>query len=937
MNEKFKKYILFYLQLCYNDISDKLKNLETHLNNLNYLHFIDNNKFNNKMNILYILLKNLNNEYNIEINNKIEKYDNELEYLVKYVNNNENVILQIKSYYNNYPNKLNFIELRKEIKLLIKDVGYINIKDLLKEIFNFNLFNNLDLEIKTLINEIENIVIPLNYNIFDVSNETKTFYWRNNKNYLNDNLQKIRDLWIKIPNNKNKYLKIELVFKLDKLSSILKTCQIVRPVLYKKKIHIINKVNENSNLNLKFVKTLIRYDYLGNIYTMNTDDYVKYIVDLYFKYTKLIDSTFITLMKEFISYSENIKKMYDIIFLLLLGTDDTVDIACLLLGLLKEKKNKFQLYSFIYDNLPFYLQLKIKKSNTHIKNNIDKIKNSNFEDVDYKKLLVINKNIPDYVKSLVMEKIEEMKTFNNEYYKQLTFVKTILHYPWTSPNDDIFFNNLNKDKIKSKEYLQKIEHNLKNLCFGHNNAKQSLLQIIGKWISNPSGQGTCLGFVGPPGVGKTLLAKSVSDALDIPFRQITLGGQNDGEILHGHGYTYSGAQPGMIIKKMVEMGKSRCILYFDELDKACSKHGNINEITSILIHLTDPNMNKNFQDRFFQGIDFPLNKLIIIFSYNDSSLIDPILLDRIKEINVSPYTLDDKINICKNFIIPETKEDIKLDKEIIVNDNILEFLINNYTSEAGVRGIKRKLEEIFLKLNLDKIFCKDLFLKNESINLTKKIITDILSKPKINRVCIYDKSNVGIINGLYATTTGEGGIIPIQIYSNLHNTSDNFEIKLTGKQGDVMKESVMCSLTSAVDYLKRNHNKYGIENFDSYFQSKFKNGFHVHCPSTSTPKDGPSAGCAFTSGFISRILDKKIKNDIGMTGEIDLNGNITKIGGLEFKLYGAKLAGINTVFVPEENKDDYTEIKKKYKNIFTKKFSVKLFSKIDDIIDEILI
>ena len=162
---------------------------------------------------------------------------------------------------------------------------------------------------------------------------------------------------------------------------------------------------------------------------------------------------------------------------------------------------------------------------------------------------------------------------------------------------------------------------------------------------------------------KTLLAKSIGKALNIPFAQITLGGQNDGELLHGHGYTYSGSQPGLIVKKMCEMGSPRCILYFDELDKACSKHGSINEITSILIHLTDPNMNKSFQDRFFQGVDFPLDKVIMIFSYNDSSLVDPILLDRLKEIKVEPYTIIDKLNICQNYVIPELIDSIGINKE----------------------------------------------------------------------------------------------------------------------------------------------------------------------------------------------------------------------------------------------------------------------------------
>ena len=180
---------------------------------------------------------------------------------------------------------------------------------------------------------------------------------------------------------------------------------------------------------------------------------------------------------------------------------------------------------------------------------------------------------------------------------------------------------MRNNNTKAMNYLDKVETTLQTSCYGHGEAKILLLQMIAKWISNSSAGGTCFGLVGPPGVGKTLLAKSVSKALNIPFAQITLGGQNDGELLHGHGYTYSGSQPGMIIKKMVEMGKSRCILYFDELDKTCSKHGNINEITSILIHLTDPNMNKTFQDRFFQGVEFPLDKVIMIFSYNDSKIV----------------------------------------------------------------------------------------------------------------------------------------------------------------------------------------------------------------------------------------------------------------------------------------------------------------------------
>ena len=511
----------------------------------------------------------------------------------------------------------------------------------------------------------------------------------------------------------NRYMKIKLVFKIDFFSYNVRTCQLNRTILYNKKINILDE-SLNKNIDKKFINLFIKQDYLGNIYTYNLDEYILYIEKQYIKFLELSESNFINLMKNFISKEKEFYDTFNLIFLLLLGDDEKIDIAGLLLGLVKEKNiiNKLNMYEFILNNLNYYLILKLKRSSSSIKNKINKIKNISLNDVDYKKQLVINKNIPDNIKNLVLEKIEEMKSFNNEYYKQQTYVKTIINYPWPSKKDDIFFKNLSKDEKKTTNYIKTIDNRLKQTCYGHEESKKSILQIIGKWISNPTSYGMSFGFVGPPGVGKTLLAKSLSKALDIPFAEITLGGQNDGELLHGHGYTYSGSQPGLIVKKMVDMGKSRCILYFDELDKACSKHGNINEITSILIHLTDPNMNKNFQDRFFQGVDFPLDKVIFIFSYNDSSLIDPILLDRIKEIKVAPYNLEDKLLICKNYIIPEIETNIKVKSKLNFSDKILEYLINNYTLEAGVRGIKRKIEEIFLNVNLDILYQNKLFKKS---------------------------------------------------------------------------------------------------------------------------------------------------------------------------------------------------------------------------------
>jgi endopeptidase La len=958
IQNKIKNLKLNILQFKYKYLSDIILRLEKHIDTLFINSYLDFNTKNQILGNIFIISKNLNSAYNnyiiekLDSSNKINNHIAELLNMFKDEDDNElfNKIYPIIKKSIDLP----LIEQENHLKVIISNIGFDNIVELI-DIYDGN-FKLSDKQFE-LISEIRNIFVPTSINYFSVSHNDE-FYWRFPNKYSElDILELTRELWIKNINTENKYLKIQGYFINDSLSCFIKSSQLNYPYLQHNKTKIMT-ILANSSIDPKFIKKFIRYDYLGNIYCLDTSKYIKYIEESYQTYMELASSSFINIMKDFISKGTDIKRMFESIFLLLLGNVDNIDIAGLLLGITKEKKTHSPLiYTILSQRLPYYLLVKIKKSNNSIKSELDKLKSISLEDIDYKKQLIANKNIPSTVRSITLEKIEEMKSYNNEYYKQLTFVKNILNYPWPSSSEDSFFQNISSSPDKINNYLLEIEDKLKKLSYGHEEAKKNLLQTIGKWISNPSSQGTSFGLVGPPGVGKTLLAKSISKALNIPFAEITLGGQNDGEILHGHGYTYSGSQPGLIIKKMVEMGKSRCILYFDELDKTCSKHGSINEITSILIHLTDPNMNKTFQDRFFQGVDFPLDKVIMIFSYNDSSLVDPILLDRLKQIEVGAYTQNDKIKIVKEFIIPELAQSVGLQNEpwINISDNLIEWIIENYTNEAGVRSIKRKIEQIFLTLNLERFRNKD-----KIINIDQDTIIRILDKPK-NDICkIHDKPTIGIINGLYATTSGDGGIIPIQIFNNFSPNTNSYEIKLTGKQGDVMKESVYCSLTAAIDYIRRNIKKYpfiknidehskpnGLEStlienkkefsIDEHLINNFKYGFHVHAPSTSTPKDGPSAGCAFTSAFISRILGKPIKNDIAMTGEVELTGKITKIGGLNFKLMGAKKAGVNLVFVPLENQKDIEEIKIKYPNLISGNFKVEFFEYIDEIIDKILI
>jgi endopeptidase La len=811
---------------------------------------------------------------------------------------------------------------------LINTIGYNN----LLEVIKINKIN-LSETILKLINEINDVFMPTKVSLFNISNNNeKDFYWRTPNNYISsDILQLTRELWIKKNSKDNSYYKIEGIFKNDILCVKIKTCYKVSNYLFEKKKEIIKELG-NHDINKTFFIKFIKYDYIGNIYAMSIVEYINYILNLYKLYLQLIKSQLITIMKNFINNKIKLINLYNIVFLLLLGNKENIEIAAILINLLKEKKiNSPNLFKLINKNLPYFMQIKIKKGTNNINDELNKIKNLSIEQIDYKKQLLTIKNLSNNIISLTLEKIEEMKSHNSEYYKQKCFVDHILRYPWSQNHNshNFLYNNplLNNN---TSEYLKNIKLNLDKFTYGHIEAKDILLEIIAKWIINPSSSGRPLGFVGPPGVGKTLLAQSISKALNIPFAEITLGGQNDGELLHGHGYTYSGSQPGIIVRKMTEMGQDKCILYFDELDKTASKHGTTNEILNILIHLTDPNMNKSFQDRFFQGINFPLDKVIMIFSYNYAEKIDPILLDRITQINIKPYTINDKILIIKNFIIPEIKSDILIDLNI--EDHIIQYIIENYTNEAGVREIKRKIEKIYMKLNLE-VLTNEIKLNNYI--LTKDEVIRILLKPSNDITFIHNKPLVGIINGLYATNTGEGGIVPIQIFENF--TFNKFEIKLTGKQGDVMKESVQCALTCAINYIKNNLLKYNINNFDQYFNNHFKNGFHVHTPATAISKDGPSAGCAFTCCFISRILNKLINNEIGITGEIELTGKITKIGGLSFKLIAAKNSGIKTVFIPLENKFDYDDIIQKNINLIDDNFKVILVDYLEDLIDIIFV
>ena len=469
---------------------------------------------------------------------------------------------------------------------------------------------------------------------------------------------------------------------------------------------------------------------------------------------------------------------------------------------------------------------------------------------------------------------------------------------------DVKFTNIS-------EYMNDVKKILDDSIYGHSKAKQQIERIIGQWI-NGEQDGYCFGFEGAPGLGKTTLAKKGLSKCLIdenkegrPFAMIQMGGDTNGSTLHGHSYTYVGSTWGSIVQILIDKKCMNPIIFIDEVDKI-SKTENGREIVGILTHLLDSAQNDCFQDKYFSGIDLDLSKALFILSYNDVDSIDRILLDRIHRIKFSNLTLDEKIVICNKYLLPEIYVKMGLHDMIIFETDVLKFVIDEYTSEAGVRKLKEILFEIISEINLD-------LLKNQEksynipINITINDIKEKYLKDKyeIKTKKIHEENKIGIINGLWANSLGKGGVIPIQ--SCWRPSKDFLNLQLTGMQGDVMKESMNVALTLAWNLTSNSMKNEIIKNYSC-------DGIHIHCPDTSTPKDGPSAGTAIATTIYSLFNSKKIKCDIAITGEICLDGNVTEIGGLDLKFLGGIKAGVKEFIYPNENKKDYNKFMKKYKD-----------------------
>jgi ATP-dependent Lon protease len=653
----------------------------------------------------------------------------------------------------------------------------------------------------------------------------------------------------------------------------------------------------------------------------------------------------LNLINEFLLASKYRK--IDILTLLLMSNEDDMKVAYILFDVFKMKDKK-DVSTDVYQSLHYSIREKLDISKLKTETEENELMKITDSDIPYERKISMMKTTDD-IKAKAMEKLKSMKTNFQGDSKAQSWLDGLLKIPFNtfseneiisyknmliskikenhnislfSDNEiDIYINNLietdptnplivdwNIYKIDKKNYLKEVRKTLDTAVYGHKDGKTQLERIFAQWINGET-KGAVLGLQGPPGTGKTSLAKNgLSKCLKDkngkprPFVFLPIGGSVNGSTLVGHNFTYVGSTWGRIADILMTTECMNPIIFIDEVDKVShTEHGR--EIISILTHLTDSTQNDEFEDKFFSGIKLDLSKALIVFSFNDPSLIDPILRDRITIIETHPLSLPEKVTIIRDYMFPEICKEVGFSpNELIISDSMIRFLIETYTLEAGVRKIKEKIVEIVRDINLNRFHNDDFVIP---FTVTEEYVKNLFeNNPKIRIKKIHNEPAVGLVNGLYATTSGVGGITVIQL--TRYPTEKMLDIQLTGKAGDVMKESVQYSMKVAWSILTKEQQDEIIEAANN----KKSYGIHVHCPDGATPKDGPSAGAAFTLAIYSILTGRKVNNKVCMTGEIDLIGNVTAIGGVESKLNGGKKAGCTLALIPEENMEDLERLRR---------------------------
>ena len=489
---------------------------------------------------------------------------------------------------------------------------------------------------------------------------------------------------------------------------------------------------------------------------------------------------------------------------------------------------------------------------------------------------------PNNIKTRLNSEVKKLSNIPNispEYGIIRSYIDWILSLPWGVITKD------NKD-------LNKIKKVLDTNHFGLDDIKERIIEYIAVSSNNKSLHSPILCLVGPPGVGKTTLAKSIAKALNRKVTKISVGGINDEAEIVGHRRTYVGALPGKIIQGIKKAKSFNPVFIIDEIDKMTKDIKG--DPASSLLEVLDPEQNSLFQDHYVEE-EIDLSKVMFILTANYLKQIPNELRDRLEIIELSSYTEYEKLDICNSYIIPkELKEHGLNKKNFKISNSAIHDIITFYTMEAGVRQLDRAIATILRKVVKNNILNK----KVTNISITSKNLEEYLGKIKYPEIK-YKKEYVGFVNGMAYTDFG-GDILPIEA---AYFKGDG-NLVLSGNLGEVMKESA----SVAIDYIKANYNKFGID------YKLFSKSIHIHVPAGAIPKDGPSAGVTLVTCIISLLTNNKVSNKIAMSGEMTLRGEILPVGGIKEKVLGAARHGIKTIFLPKDNEKDLDDIPDNVKN-----------------------